>query len=111
ETTMSVGPRRSFISALVELPDVRDAVTRVPNFSQRGPSLPRLEIAAVRSIPASPNSSVPGLSPFEGLIASIVDAPPNTAASAMLAGSGTSGVHAEPVHWEYEIDALPLWKS
>src|SRR5258706_16189027 len=110
EMSMFAGPTRSFICALVELPDVRDSPKAVPNCSQARPLLPRPAVAAVRSIPVSPNSSVAGSSPPAGLSASVVEVPLKTAASAMFDARVTSDVHAEPVHCEYAIEALPLWK-
>src|SRR5579871_3266750 len=111
EMAMLAGPTRSFICALVELPEVRDSPNAVPKASHARPLLLKPTVAAVRSIEASPNSSVPGSSPFAGLIASVAVDPAKTAASATFEARVTSDVHADPVHWEYPIDALPLWKS
>ena len=83
----------------------------VPNCSHALPSLPRPDVAAVKSMPASPNSSVFGSRPFDGLMPSVVEVPVKNDASAMLAGSVTAAVQVEPVHCEYKIVATPLLRS
>src|SRR5262249_52767915 len=110
ERSMFKGPTRSFICAVVELPEERDSPKTVPNFSQGLPLWPRPPVAAVRSSPASPNSFVRGLAAPDGLRLSVVGPPPKTAASETLGGSATWGVQAEPVHVAYASEALPLWK-
>src|SRR5207247_10452060 len=59
ESLDGAGPTRSFICSLDELPEVRLTPYTVPNDSQA----PELKTpAAVRSIPASPNSTSPSVS-------------------------------------------------
>src|SRR5689334_1980620 len=120
ERLIGAGPTRSSICAVDELPELRLTANAVPNRSQaRPPGTPF--VAAVRSMPASPNSLVPSVVGVGAMLSAIGLPNVFTAPSAAeivccvpQQGGESEPTWQEPLVTHFEIEKVgvpPLVKS